>query len=321
MLNRSSASKLKINQTLRSFRKAVKLYSEASAYQNLDYKVKFNLCCARILQGNFKEWDGWQYRDEWAATMREGIKTIPFWVGNNVDSLIVIGEQGIGDEILWASLLPECSVRVNKVSYACDERLVKILKDSLNIDSKQRNIDARDDLLGGYSAYIPAADLLCLFRKRKEDFPRKPFIKVNSERVKEFEKYRGRIGVSWRGRHGYLDPRDLKLKNPLSLQYDEQMFDGSDDIERPDLDLRNDIEGVIALISVLEKVVTVPTSVMHFAGSIGKRCEVIKTKRKSELEVDGVIDELDWHVPYGKSPFYKNSFVFENIKEWTNANR
>ena len=38
------------------------------------------------------------------------------------------------------------------------------------------------------------------------------------------------------------------------------------------------------------------------------------------MTVDGVFDELDWHVPIGASPFYSNSTVFENIQEWKNFN-
>jgi len=312
MLHRSSVSKLKIDQTLRLFKKQIRKHSEGALYQALSPEVKFNLCSMRILQRDFSQWDGWQFRDEWAAKMRYGIKNIPLWQGEYTESLVVIGEQGIGDEVLWASLLPECRIRVKEVTYACDERLVDIIKRSLGVNTVKRHKDAREDLLGGYTSYIPAADLFPLFRRREGDFPKKPFLKVNPERVKEFERFRGRTGISWQGRHGYINPFDLGIKNPVNLQYD-----GSEEgIEEPGIDLRNDIEGVYALISVLDKVVTVPTSVMHFAGSIGKRCEVILTERKTELETYYVVDEIDWHVPLGHSPFYPDLFVYKNISEW-----
>lgn len=322
MLNRSSESKFKVNRTLEKFKKEVKEHGENRMYKGFADRVKYNLCAARILQGNFKEWDGWQYRDEWAANMRYGIKTIPFWDGNYTDDLVIIGEQGIGDEVLFASLIPEAMIRCGKVTYACDERLIEIIKRSYRIKAKKRYIDARDDLLGGHTAYIPAGDLLPLFRGRKADFPKKPFLKPSEERVKEFEKYRGRTGISWRGRHGFIDPSELGITNPLSLQYDELRFDGSEGIEVPDidgmkpLDLRNDIEGVIALISVLDKVVCVPTSVMHFAGSVGTKCDIILPDARTEKLVDGVVDELDWHVPIGESQFYTGSTVYENLLKW-----
>lgn len=312
MLNRStSTSRLKVDQTLRVFKKDIARHGEAAIYQNLDEKVKFNLCCTRMIQGNFSEWDGWQYRDEWASIMRYGVKSIPFWQGEYTDSLVIIAEQGIGDEILWASVIPEALIRCKEVTYACDGRLIQILERSLRCSCRERHVDARDDLLGGFTAYIPAGDLFPLFRRRLGDFPRKPFIKVNPDRIPEMERYRGRTGFSWRGRHGFIPVRKWLLEEPLSLQYD-----GSDGVEAPDIDLKNDIEGVVALISVLEKVVCVPTSVMHFAGAIGKKCEVVCTPSKSEFDLDGVVDEIDWHVPLGESPFYPNQTVYRDLKDW-----
>lgn len=313
MLRRSStASRLQVDRTLQHFKKKLREQNDFEVYQRLDPRVKHNLCCARILQGNYSEWDGWQFRDEWAEAMRYGIKSIPFWDGNYTESLIIIGEQGIGDEVLFSSLIPEAMVRCKKVTYACDGRLVEIIKRSFGIDARERYIDARDDLLGDNTAFIPAADLLPLFRRRPGDFPRRPFIKILKSRVEEFEKYRGRVGLSWRGRHGYISAESFGIEKPISLQYDHT----TEEVERPDIDLRNDIEGVLALISVLDKVVCVPTSVMHFAGSIGAKCEIVIPDKKTELEVDKVVDELDWHVPEGPSHVYPNVTVYRDLKSW-----
>ena len=313
MLRRSAtASRLQVDRTLQSFKKDLRTHSEADLYKSLPDRVKYNLCCTRITKGDFSQWDGWQFRDPWAEAMRYGIKTIPFWNGEYTDSLVIIGEQGVGDEILFASVIPEAMIRVKEVTYACDERLLGLVTRSLKCKAKERYIDARNDLLGGHTAYIPSGDLFPLFRRRKADFPRKPFIKVSQERVKEFEKYRGRVGLSWRGRHGFISPDELGIENPLNLQYDFK--DGEFNIESPELDLRNDLEGVFALISVLSKVVCVPTSVSHFAGCQGVRCEIITPG--VDQQTDTQFDEIDWHVPEGESPFYPNQIVYRSVKEW-----
>ena len=239
MLNRSSVSRLKIDTTLRMFRKKIDQHGENRLYQGFADRVKYNLCCARILQGDYSQWDGWQFRDEWAEAMRYGIKDVPLWDGGHVEHLVIIAEQGVGDEVLWGTVIPEAQIRVGKVTYACDERLVDLFRRSLRIEAKTRYVDARTDLIGGYSAYVCAGDLLPMFRRRGADFPRKPYLKPLPNRVAEFEKYRGRTGISWRGRHGFIEPLDLGLDKPLSLQYDELMFDGGETIERPDLDLKN----------------------------------------------------------------------------------
>ncbi len=317
MLRRSAtASNLQIETTLRKFKKDLRNRSEAEIYQSLPDRVKYNLCCTRIIKGDFSQWDGWVYRDPWAEAMRFGIKTIPFWDGSYTDDLVIIGEQGVGDEILFASIIPEAMIRCGKVTYACDERLLGLLQRSLRCEVKERYVDAREDLIGGHTAYIPSGDLLPLFRRRKGDFPRKSFIKINHDRVKEFEKYRGRIGISWRGRHGFINTKELEIENPLNIQYDWKQ-DEVEGIETPDIDLRDDLEGVFALISVLDKVVCVPTSVSHFAGSQGVRCEIILPRM--EDQTDTQFDEIDWHVPLGTSPFYPNQHVYRNISEWKKA--
>ena len=310
---------LKVDAVLRVFKKTIKKNSEAVTYNSFSPKIRYNLCCTRILQRNFSDWSGWKHRDEWAEAMADGIKTIPFWRGENVKNLVIIGEQGIGDEILFASVIPEAMVRCENVTYCCDERLVIPLARSLpGLHTKTRYVDAREDLIGGYDAFIPAADLMALFRLRPEHFARRPFLRVNQDRVAEFKRYEGRIGLSWSGRHGYIDPLELGIDNPISLQYNES----HPSVEIPfnadgtQLDLRNDIEGIIALCYVLSKVVTVPTSVWHFSAAVGTATEVIITPPASERDIDGIVDQLDWHCPIGNSPWYAKSIVYKNIKEW-----
>lgn len=315
MLRRSStASPLKVKFALKEYKKTINRVGERKAYAALDPRVRYNLCCARILRGDYSQPEGWQYRDSWAATMRYGIKTIPFWDGEPTDSLAVIGEQGIGDEIFFASMIPEAMIRCKKVVYCCDERLITIFERSLpGLKCKTRYVDARQDLLDGdYTAFIPAGDLFPLFRRRKEDFPRKPFLKAQNERIGQFEQYRGRTGLAWSGRHGSIPPVSFGLSLPLSLQYNAV----DDGVEAPQLDLRNDLEGVLALISVLDRVVSVPASPFHFSGALGVPTDVVIAPRASEREIDAIVDELDHHVPLGESPWYPNLTVYSDLNAW-----
>ena len=314
MLRRSEVSKLKQDFALKEYRKTVRKMGAGNAYYQLSPKVRYNLCCTRILQGKFGFWDGWQFRDEWAEAMRFGDHSIPFWDGEPTDSLVIVGEQGIGDEIFFASLIPETMIRCKKVTYCCDERLISIFERSLKgLNCKTRYVDARDDLLDGdYTAFIPAGDLFPYFRKRKEDFPRKPFLKPDAKRVREFDRYRGRTGIAWSGRHGKIHPLTLGVPDMVSLQYNDSI----PTIEQPPLDLKDDLDGVLALISVLEKVISVPASPLHFSGGLGVKTEVIIAPKVSEKEIDGVVDQLDWHCPLGMSPWYPNMHVYNDVQSW-----
>jgi hypothetical protein len=313
MLRRGSASRLKVDGVLRRTRRSINKNGASKVYSTFSARVKYNLCCARILQGDFSDWDGWVHRDEWAEAMRYGVSNIPFWDGRNVDRLVVVGEQGVGDEVLFASLLPEAMIRCKNVTYRCDPRLTSLFERSFKgLITKPRYVDARDDIVGDYDAYVPAADLLPLFRQHRTHFPRKPFLKPDQARIKEFERYRGRVGLSWTGRHGHIDPMGFNIGDPLSLQYNDQHRD----TECPEIDLKDDLEGVVALCSVLSKVVCVPTSVWHFAAAVGTPTEVVVTPKSSEAAVDGIVDELDWHCQIGASPYYGKSVVYSGLAEW-----
>ena len=100
----------------------------------------------------------------------------------------------------------------------------------------------------------------------------------------------------------------LVIENPLSLQYKKT----HPDIETPPVDLWNDLEGVAALVSVLGKVVTVPTSVHHIAGALGKRTEIIVPELKNEEIETG----FRWDYPVGKLPWYADATVFADVASW-----
>jgi hypothetical protein len=255
------------------------------------------------MRRNFSDWDGWQFRDNWAATMRYGQTEVPFWDRNSVRSLLVIGEQGIGDELLFASVLPEAMTRAEQVTYCGDERLAAPLARSLpGLITKTRHVDARDDILAGFDAFVPAADLLPMFRQSAEHFPRKPFLKPDPSRLEEFGEYRGMTGISWKGRHGSVNP-DCLPTGMVNLQYD----DTHPNFLETGIDLRDDIEGVIALCSVLSRVVSVPASAWHIAAATGTQVDVYLADAGTE---QGVIDEIDWHVPLGPSPYWGGSTVY-----------
>ena len=290
MIQKSECSKLQQRMLEKKFRK---LWNSGQLEKALTPYWRYNLCRARMYLGDFSNYDGWEWRDEggWSSDLYWKEFETPKWGGGYVPRLVVMGEQGLGDQIMWASLLPECRVRVKEVIYECDPRLEKIVQRSLGVQTRPiRESGISEDC----DAYIPAAELMRMFRRSWNHFPRKPFLKPDPERVKDFERFRGRVGISWKGRQGSLP---IMEDGCVSLQYNEK----SERAEDPGIDLKDDIEGVFALCSVLDRVVSVPTSVIHIAGSIGKTVEVL------EPEIPGEVDnQIRWECPPGPSPFYPN---------------
>lgn len=290
----SDGSSLQKYMIRKSLRKLVK----SGRFEKIAPLFKYRYCAARMYLGDFSDYSGWEYRHEdgWSAEIWFAEFPIPKWQGHNCGTLLVRAEQGVGDEIFYLSILPECIARVDHVIVECDRRIQEIVRRSF---PRITVIDRCNHWDIPAKEFIVMGDLLRVFRKDKKHFPKKPYLKIDESRVPEFEKYRGMTGVAWRGRQGSIEG---DFTGMVSLQYGDQ--DRNDVIE-PDLDLTNDLEGVFALCSVLGKVVCAPQTIMHIAGSIGKKVEVYIPTLAGEVR-----NQIAWDYPPGRSYFYKDTTVF-----------
>lgn len=302
-------------------KKAVK----KNGLESLAPALRYNYCRARLTLGDFSDYWGWEFRDygangeSWAAHMYWEETWLPKWGGGGCNRLLVLGEQGIGDVIFIASVLPEAMVRVKEVIFECDDRLHSLLERSLpglQLRSERKFEDRRTDY-GRIDAFIPSFELLRMFRRDRRAFPGLPFLKPDLKRLPEVGKYVGRTGIAWDARQGSIDPMVLGIENPLSLQYKQFHRE----VEQPHIDLWHDIEGIVALCAVLERVVTVPTSVHHFAGALGQRVEIVCPEKRNP-EADN-LSPWDYSTKYndGKLPWYANTQVFESVGAWKERSR
>ena len=242
----------------------------------------YRMCVVRLLRGDFSDWSGWEYRNEWATgSYWKGIKK-PRWRLEKFDSIAILGEQGIGDEIMFASCIPDVQKRIPKVVIECDPRLEKIFQRSFGVETRQRtDITERDNPQVKYltkdrpeDCFLPIGDLPRLFRKSRESFPCVPYLKPLPEMVEKWKKYKGRTGFAWRGRSGQYKPEEFKLESPVCLQYDAWPEE-SCRMDVPDIDLRNDIEDLLGIVANLDRVVTVGQTIVHLAASMGTPVEVV----------------------------------------------
>src|SRR5688572_13652863 len=113
-------------------------YEEAKRYANKclerwpdDYKAKANLGFAQLALREWKE--GWaNYRHILGHTTRTkfNYKGEPEWDGSPDKTVVLYGEQGIGDEISFASMVPDAVSVCKKVIIDCDPRLANLFKRS-----------------------------------------------------------------------------------------------------------------------------------------------------------------------------------------------
>lgn len=275
---------------------------------------KWRMCEARMMLGDYSNWSGWEYRSDWSAGLwhNEGswkkfgdlyYQDGNAWQGQYVDVLHIHGEQGIGDEVCFAQVIPEVKERVGAVVLETDKRLVPILERSLGIQcipsvQKDGNRYFRRTEL----PWMTLGDLLRNFRRSKASFKRIPYLKALPEQIEKYKAYKGRVGISWRGAQGNYPLETFKnlVHDGLGLQYD---LAWDEEIERPSLDLRSDIEGLLGLLMNLERVVTVSTTVAHFCGALGIKTDVILAPmngiRQNLLPFKwGMGGETPWYGPH-----------------------
>lgn len=265
---------------------------------------------AHLLTGNFtRGWELFERRDTWPQSIvsnqqlhRASPKTLPNgisrWDGayGSAETVMVRGEQGVGDEIMFGTLLPEVARRCKKMCIQVDDRLVglfarafpdaTIIEHGAPLESMQINAAVKMGSLGG------------LFRRSREAFRsfNGAYLRADPERVSDFRDRLGTTsepicGLSWKtlspesetSRNIQIEQLCAFINLPgfryLSLQYgcNHQELStltsglGSRLVTLPDIDLMEDLEGVAALIACCDIVVSVGNSVAHMAGALGKQ--------------------------------------------------
>lgn len=314
LLDRSTGgSRLKKDKEIRRLDRAYRR-GELFIPPNEDEKQRWWRCEARMMLGDFSDWGGWEFRDEWAKTLWfTNPYERPVWDKKEVNCIYVIGEQGVGDEVFFSSCIPDLKKLSKRIILETSPRLRGIFERSFDIETVESKIEGtkrfKQDLPECVDSWIALGDLPRIFRKSL-GWSKDSWIKPDSKRVEEFSKFKGRVGLSWRGAQG-SEKRLLDLhKDAISLQYGQEW---DEDIETPDLDLRDDLEGVLGLLSNLERLVTVSTSVAHFACSMGVKTDVIladpSTSQRGNI--------LPWRWGFGgRTPWYPSARVFRNFNEY-----
>lgn len=296
--------------------------NKALALKPDDPDALWNRGLANLELGNWA--DGWSgYRaglqiTKWSTGRRKRRQYheggTPLWDGTPGKTVVIYGEQGVGDEILAASMIPDME-KVANVIYETHPRLVDIMRYSFGerfpIYGTRKETDVLWPPFHHIDAQLPIMQLGEYFRRRDADFPRTPYLKPYPGFV---ESYRSRlaslgpkpkIGISWKGggittRH---DLRSLPLDRwlPIFASIDADWFSLQyDPAERPGLnapiveqfhndhgvelhhwpDVLNDLDECYGgFLHALDLVISVNTSIVHACGAYGIPCWTLTPSR------------------------------------------
>ena len=190
----------------------------------------------------------------------------PRWHGEDVrgKKLLLVGEQGLGDEIMFSTILPDAYKAVGetgKLQICVDPRMVPLYQRSFpnaevgtyddrtliddNGNKALRLIPfASKDNLPDY--WAPMGSALQYYRKSLSDFPHKQFLFPDDKRVAEYKQKLAtlpgkKVGICWRSmlmtgkRAKYFSPIDAwgdLLKTPGIIFVNLQYGDSAPDIAR-----------------------------------------------------------------------------------------
>jgi Tfp pilus assembly protein PilF len=170
------------------------------------------------LAEGFKEYEI-RHAPEFRAAILHYTKA-PLWRGEALDGkrILIVGEQGLGDELMFANILPDLAAAVGaegKLQIAVDPRLVPLFRRSFPTaevgDYDDRQLDGRPVRVfhwarqnGDPDFYAPMGTPLYVLRKAVSDFPGEAFLKADPERSAGFRARLSAlgpgpyVGIGWR---------------------------------------------------------------------------------------------------------------------------
>lgn len=283
----------------------------------------WNEALCRLYTGDFA--GGWPlYHHGWAAGQRGQAPVFmqKQWDGSErADTLLVWGEQGIGDQILFSTLLGDLERRVERLVVALDARLLPLYRRSF---PGMQFISLRDAPgFAGASHHIAIGDLGRHLRPDAAAFHPQPggFLRADASRVAalrdSFGSGKQRLcGLSWSssnprlGRFKSLGDADLSALATLpgvrwiDLQYGDTHEERQRMRERWGLDLLHvdaidnfhDTDAFAALVAACDQVVSVSNTTVHVAGALGVPVQVMLPRAAGRIWY--------WHHDRSDSPWY-----------------
>lgn len=259
-----------------------------------------SIALLQLLQGDYE--NGWtNYQHRWRVAGQAPAKSWPqpSWNGDSLScgSVLLWPEQGVGDEIMFAGLIPDAIRTGNAFVLQCDSRLKPLFARSF----PQVEVVASDEIpLSELSAQLPIGDLPRLFRSAPEAFAAttSPYLIPDPSVKCNFRtRYACKgmtVGLAWRtknkisGRRRSIDlPRFAGLLRQPGISWVSLQYGDQDSLEKEIreanapilLDRRVDqltnLDAFAAQIAALDLVITIDNSTAHLAGALGVPVRVL----------------------------------------------
>jgi tetratricopeptide (TPR) repeat protein len=324
--NRALLLRATINAELGNIDLSIRDFDQVLKDDPQSFVAKFNKAIALLRGGDYKQ--GWRlYEHRWDTNkMHKSSKKIitnkPLWQKDKKGKLLVWAEQGIGDEIMFMSIIDEVCLDVEKLWCLVDPRLEKIFERSFNkkivFINDKKEIDGLD-----YEFHIPMGSLPMYYRNSINEFPKEKvnYLKADEDKTNKYKEmiksnYPGKIiGISWDSKNpinglkrgvslnDFINAFDSSDIHFLNLQYgnvNEEINEinkiKNKIISFEEIDNFNDIDGLAALIMCCDEVISIDNSTVHLSGALGVKTKIILQE----------IPDWRWLLNKRDSPWYLN---------------
>ena len=247
--------------------------------------IRAALGAALLKGGNLQE--GFPLFDAWRQ-LRPSAPALPFprWQGQEVRGkrLLIWGEHGLGDQIQWARFAVLLRSAGAEVSWLCPRSLATLLAD-LGITPLPMDESAR---LDGFDLYCPSSALPLGFALSVDSLDGSPYLMMPPAVSQG-----SRVGVMTSGNIDNVAgrPRGLPAHQAERLRSLKSAIDLN-----PSVTGVKDFRETAAIISGLDFVITVDTSVAHLAGGLGVPAIVLLP----------YVADWRWFMDRNDSPWYSS---------------
>ena len=310
--------------------KAVMYLETAIKINPNDYETKFILGQIQLYQKNFVE--GWiNYESRWLCSEFKGKIFLPskklLKELNKPKKIFLWSEQGVGDQIMYGSLLNEFSKMCKLLTVRIDKRLICLFEKKnpkIKFISQNEKVNETD-----FENHLSIADLGKFIRYEKKQFNNVVFPYIDTDekisnqiRDNLSNKHKLLIGISWTskakmGQEKSVHYKNLipifKLKNTsfIDLEYNNSEEDKKNinqitgkKIHRiNEIDYYNNILGVSSIINACDLIITCSNVNAHISGALGKKTFLLLPLGKGRL--------LNWSSENNTSLWYPSIKIYQ----------
>jgi len=284
--------------------KATENYIKAIELNPKLHDAHFNLSHIQLSQNNFKEgWHNYEYR--WGVQKKFSLKlnfNKPQWNENlGFDRILIWGEQGIGEQILFSSIIPDISSKFKKVLICVEDKLVKLFQKKfidLKVCSLSNKINENE-----FDYHLPICSLAKVFRNHPDYFNQPHYKYLQDHNNPKRTNKKLRCALSWKSTNKDLanyksikleDLKEILLLDDIDffdIQYTNEEKEVSAIKKKHNIDIYkdqtfdsfNDLYELSEFIKTCDFVVTVSNTNAHISAFMGVPTYILLPKTRGKF--------------------------------------